>query len=359
MGLFDAILGGDKTERSMRLAGIGDVLMGMDQGRSADISPYVSAIGERRQDMDFQQQLQGGQVPGMDKFSQDERQFLLTLPRSVAQKMIGERLFAKPEQPKYGWQTMPDGTLIRTDSTGGFQQMGQFAKAGGADQPSSFVALDLQAQAAGLEKGTPEYQQFMMSGGRPGGGEGPAAFQALHMQAEAAGFLKGTPEYQQFMATRGAGLVEAARTEAKSTAEARAQLPGARQMAADVAKQVDDLLADPYLDSMLGPVNSRKPNISGDAARVQARMDQLQGGAFLQARQLLKGGGAITDFEGRKAEAAFLRMSAAQNRQDFELALREFQEAVGSGVKKLEEAMAGPVTSAPSDDDLLSKYGLK
>lgn len=359
MGLFDAILGGDKTERSMRLAGIGDVLMNLDQGRSADISPYVNAIGERRQDTAFQQQLQDGSVAGLDKFSPEERSFLTQLPRSVAQKMIAERLFAKPEPTKFGWQTMPDGTLIRSDSAGGFQQMGQFGKAAGADQPSSFVALDLQAQAAGLAPGSPEYQQFMLAGGKPGGGEGPAAFQALHMQAEAAGFPQGTPEYQQFMATRGAGLVEAAKTEAKGTAEARAQLPGARQMAADVSKQVDDLLADPYLDSMLGPVNSRLPNVSSDAARVRARMDQLQGGAFLQARQLLKGGGAITDFEGQKAEAAFLRMNAAQSRKDYELALREFQEAVMSGVKKLEEAMAGPKTSAPSDDDLLSKYGLK
>lgn len=355
-GLFDFLKQPNFSEGMLAL---GQIAGAADFGRVADVSPFIQRMDENNQTAAFRQQLQGGQVPGMDKFSQEERQFLLTLPPSVAQKMIAERLFAKPEQPKYGWQTMPDGTLIRTDSTGGFQQMGQFAKAGGADLPSSFVALDMQAQAAGLEKGTPEYQQFMLSGGKPGGGDGPAAFQALHMQAEAAGFLKGTPEYQQFMATRGAGLVEAAKTEAKSTAEARAQLPGARQMADDVAKQVDDLLADPYLDKMLGPINSRLPNTSADAARVQARMDQLQGGAFLQARALLKGGGAITDFEGQKAEAAFLRMSAAQNRKDFELALREFQQAVKDGVTKLEDAMAGPKTSAPSDDDLLSKYGLK
>lgn len=126
----------------------------------------------------------------------------------------------------------------------------------------------------------------------------------------------------------------------QSQGEAAASLPAARQTAAAVQKQIADLKNDPYLPRMVGPVNSRLPNWSGDAARVQARMDQLQGGAFLQARQILKGGGQITDFEGRKAEAAWVRMNAAQNEADFKKALDEFNSAVTDGVAKL-EAQAG------------------
>ena len=124
---------------------------------------------------------------------------------------------------------------------------------------------------------------------------------------------------------------------------AQAALPGVSQAAADVAAQVEALKSDPYLPKMLGPIDSRLPNVSPDAARVQGRMDQLQGGAFLQARQLLKGGGAITDYEGRKAEAAFARLSAAQRPEDYKDALDEFNYYVQQGVKKLVEqsGMAG------------------
>lgn len=83
----------------MRLAGIGSMLMQMDQGETPDMR-WLGQVQGMEQDAAFKQQLQGGQVPGMDKFNQEERQFLLTLPPSVAQKMIAERLFAKPEPVK-------------------------------------------------------------------------------------------------------------------------------------------------------------------------------------------------------------------------------------------------------------------
>jgi len=72
--------------------------------------------------------------------------------------------------------------------------------------PSAFQALAYQAKAAGLQEGTPEYQEFMLAGGGA-----PATYRALKMQAEAAGFVEGTPEFRDFMATRGAGLQAGAR----------------------------------------------------------------------------------------------------------------------------------------------------
>jgi hypothetical protein len=133
----------------------------------------------------------------------------------------------------------------------------------------------------------------------------------------------------------------------KIEGEATGALPGATGMAALIDQQINDLKNDPYLPNMLGPIDSRMPNVSEDAARVQGRIDQLQGGAFLQARQMLKGGGAITDFEGQKAEAAFVRMNAAQSVEDFTAALDEFNSAVQDGIKKL-EAQAGSGGAAPA-----------
>ncbi|GEM_PF-4351874 len=147
MGLFDKILGTDSQERSLRLAGLGDLLMGADQGRSADISPYVAGIATARDNAAFKDQLQND--PMMAKFSAEERSFLTTLPPQLAQKMIAERMFAKPDPTTYGWQTMQDGSLIRTDSQGGFQQMGNFAKPEKTDPWDGLKVINDQVVRAG------------------------------------------------------------------------------------------------------------------------------------------------------------------------------------------------------------------
>ncbi|UXS31359.1 hypothetical protein FY152_04320 [Agrobacterium tumefaciens] len=135
----------------------------------------------------------------------------------------------------------------------------------------------------------------------------------------------------------------------KSRGEAAGQLGSARQTAAMVAKQVNDLKTDPYLPNMLGSVpntgglllRSDMPNRSPESNRVQGKINQLQGGAFLQARQLLQGGGQITDFEGKKAEDAYVRLNTAQNEKDFKIALDDFNDAVSEGVRKLEAQASG------------------
>lgn len=146
---------------------------------------------------------------------------------------------------------------------------------------------------------------------------------------------------------------EAGKKRGAGRGEAQVALPGAAATAARVSKQIESLQNDPYLPSMVGSVDSRLPNVSSDAARVQSKMDQLQGGAFLEARQLLKGGGAITDFEGNKAEQAFVRMNAAQNETDFKEALGEFNDAVTEGVRKLEEQAKGGAAASPAVEDPL------
>lgn len=152
----------------------------------------------------------------------------------------------------------------------------------------------------------------------------------------------------------------------KGVGEAQTALPGATMTAARVAQQVDDLKNDPYLPSMLGPMNSRLPNITADAGRVQAKINQLKGGAFLEARQALKGGGAITDYEGQKAEEAFARLEQAQTVEDFQSALDEFNTYVQQGLMKL-QAQAGQQgltngVRAPQSQggavDYKTKYGL-
>ena len=114
-------------------------------------------------------------------------------------------------------------------------------------------------------------------------------------------FVFTDPVTRQVTQTIPKNVQAAAAAKAQGTAqgEAAAQLPAQRGNVALMDQQITDLAQDPYLPNMLGPLMSRLPNVSAEAARVQSRIDQLSGGAFLQARQALKGGGAITDFESR------------------------------------------------------------
>ncbi len=134
---------------------------------------------------------------------------------------------------------------------------------------------------------------------------------------------------------------KASGTEAgKGVGEAQIALPGVMHSASKIESQVTELKNDPYLGAMLGPIDSRLPNVSENAARVQSKIAQLGGDAFLAARQALKGGGAITDMEGARAEAALARLNTAQSEADFKAALDEFNAHVQRGMQLL-AAQAG------------------
>lgn len=140
---------------------------------------------------------------------------------------------------------------------------------------------------------------------------------------------------------------EAARGAAvgKASGEALAAIPGATEAVKLMDKQIEDIVTDKYLPKMIGPMDSYLPNVSADANRVQSKLDQLDGVAFLQAYQMLRGGGAITEIEGQRATDALARMNTAQNEADFVQALRDFQYAVKSGLEKM--AATSGATTAP------------
>lgn len=139
--------------------------------------------------------------------------------------------------------------------------------------------------------------------------------------------------------------IYAAREEGKGQGAAQSAIAGAEIDTNFINGVVDDILNDPALPSMVGPIQGRLPNVSPAAARFQSKLDQLSGQAFLSARQALKGGGAITDFESQKAEKAMLRMNTAQSEEDFKQALVDFKDAVNSGLNKLRAASGS--TTAP------------
>ncbi len=131
--------------------------------------------------------------------------------------------------------------------------------------------------------------------------------------------------------------------EGKARGEARAALPGIETNATQMLSMIDALTNDPYLDSMVGPVSGRMPNLSGSSQRVQARMDQIGGQTFLQAYNMLRGGGVITDIEGQKATDALARLNTAQNPEDYRAALNELRTIVQSGLDKARRTAGGGI----------------
>lgn len=149
-----------------------------------------------------------------------------------------------------------------------------------------------------------------------------------------------------------------ATADGKARSEAKAALGGIEQNANQMLATIQSLEDDQYLDSMLGPVSSRMWNVSGDANRVQSKMDQINGQTFLQAFNSLRGGGAITDAEGAKATQAFARLNAAQNPMDYREALTELRGIVQTGVDRARRA-AGGASAVPSTGTNINGYSIK
>jgi hypothetical protein len=234
----------------------------------------------------------------------------------------------------------------------------------GSNIPAGLQSLKGQALAAGLVEGTPEYKQFMLYGGAKQDTT-PAAFDALHRQALAAGYAEGSPEYQTFMRTRGAGEVATARALGTAQGVAAGQLPSAALDVNYITGIIDDIINDPSLPDMVGPIQGRLPNISAASQTFQSKLNQLSGQAFLSARQALKGGGSVTDFESKKAEDAYIRMNTYQNDEEFKTALKDFKDAVQLGYQKL-QATSGmgsqpvaPAATAQSATDNNDPLGLR
>jgi hypothetical protein len=148
---------------------------------------------------------------------------------------------------------------------------------------------------------------------------------------------------------------ETGKMEGRAVGEARGDLPGAEKQAQITIEKVTELETDPNLDAALG-WTSYLPDaaVNSNVIDVRSKVDELMGGAFLEARTVLKGGGQITDFESSRAERAYARMERAIQAGDpkvFRSALADFREAINDGVAKLRVSARLPSAepqSAPS-----------
>jgi hypothetical protein len=226
----------------------------------------------------------------------------------------------------------------------------------GAIDPSSAITAAVKPVASTAfeakfniyKKAMPEATDQEVLAAMEGGPDTPAAIRELEIRAERAGLVAGTPEYKKFFETSGLAQEAAAKATGKAGGEAAVQAAGAKKDVDFAIQLVDDLLNDPALDKVVGPLEGALPNVSADAVRVQAKIDRLSGQAFIAARQMLKGGGQITDFESKRAEAAYsLLMNTRLSDEDYRAALMEFKDAVQAGYNRLmAQAQAGGATGS-------------
>lgn len=127
-----------------------------------------------------------------------------------------------------------------------------------------------------------------------------------------------------------------------------ANMPGATQTKEYVLGLIDQLANHKDLDKATG-FYSILPTIPGVNSDVRSRIDQLQGQNFLQAYQGLRGGGQITEVEGKKAQEAQARLNTAQTAQEFKAALKDMADLVKQryAVQQQQAGGRGQASSAP------------
>lgn len=160
------------------------------------------------------------------------------------------------------------------------------------------------------------------------------------------------PDGLEFAGPEGVAAGRSRGTEiGKAQGGAAAELPGASLSAQENIRLVDAILADPALSSAVGPIDGSLPgmvrNFRPGVKNFDERVEQLKGKAFLTARQELKGGGQITDYEGQRAEAALIRAGQAKSEDEFRAAMLEFKDAIMRGYAILEKQASGTVGAPP------------
>jgi hypothetical protein len=138
--------------------------------------------------------------------------------------------------------------------------------------------------------------------------------------------------------------------------------------AENAIQNIDALIADPRLKNATGWGSYIPVDIPGVNAEVRARMGQVQGEAFSQALQQLRGLGAVSNVEGEKASQAIARLNAAQSYEEYIAAVQDFRSVISGGVDRARNMMQVRTGRAPApplnasekaDAELMRDLGLE
>ena len=138
-----------------------------------------------------------------------------------------------------------------------------------------------------------------------------------------------------------AGGTRASQKSAAEITEGQQKVISSARSGIDVLTALESLYNDEGVADITGPVDQIKPTfLLGEAGnRALTKHNQVQGQAFLEAYERLKGGGPITDIEGKKGTEAIQRIQRALTEKEYRAAVREFAEITqGITVRRLQAA---------------------
>lgn len=130
----------------------------------------------------------------------------------------------------------------------------------------------------------------------------------------------------------------------KAQGQAAVELPAVLQRADDALATIEKLRTHPGREWGTGSIGII-PGIPGTHQKDFVELnEQAKGGAFLQAFQLLKGGGAITNIEGDKATKAIARLDRTQTREGYLSALKDLESVIVAGAERARAKARGGAT---------------
>ena len=171
------------------------------------------------------------------------------------------------------------------------------------------------------------------------------ADRAISVEGDLAGAKSGRSEQEKLnvqleMKPKIAEKTAEATAIGKSRGESQNQLPEATATANYSLDLLDKALDHPGLDTATGASSRFDPRNytpGTDAYDFNVLMDQIQGRTFLAAFESLKGGGQITEVEGKKAEQSIARLNKAQSKEAFVEALTELKGIIQKGVERAKQ----------------------
>lgn len=125
-------------------------------------------------------------------------------------------------------------------------------------------------------------------------------------------------------------------------------LPKVEAQAEQVLKLIDDVVSHKGKSSMVGVKNpfmgslpfTKQSTVAGTpAAGFMAKYNQLKGKQFLEAYETLKGGGAISEIEGKKATDAISAMDVATSEAEFDQAAKDLKDVIRIGLERQKQGI--------------------
>ena len=225
---------------------------------------------------------------------------------------------------------------------------------GGQVSPQQQAILDIASAKSERAVFDPNTGQLVQTGGFPAYGQqapqaAPQGVQpsrapaGLELDEEARTLLESTTNPRERAAVR-ENLMKEAFTKRKEQRELSKQQKKDLMQSKELKRTLDTLLNDPNLSDISGSVQGGYASsdfvpawLKTDAQRkLQPVVNKLKGQQFLQAYQGLRGGGQITEVEGKKAEQAQAALDQSMEDKDFRKALLDYSKVIENGIARLE-----------------------